>query len=71
MLNPFLGSGSFCHLLITYANSLDPDQDQPNIGPDMAPNIFFEKVNFQKSQHPTTKAWKITQHAMFNRLLTN
>ena len=28
----------FCRLLITFANSLDPDQDQQNVGPDLDPN---------------------------------
>ena len=27
-LNSFIASGHFCHLLIAFANSLDPDQDQ-------------------------------------------
>ena len=54
---------------VTFANSLDPDQDQQNVGPDLDPNRlgtqnvslkeFFEKVDFEK----TTKTWKITQHA--------
>ena len=34
----FLPSGDFCRLQITYANSLDPDQDQRNVGPDLGPN---------------------------------
>ena len=29
--NSFAASGDFCHLLITYANSVDPDQDRQNI----------------------------------------
>ena len=29
-LNYFLATGDFCHLLINYANSLDPDQDRQN-----------------------------------------
>ena len=33
-------SVDFCHLLITFANSLDPDQDQQNIGPDLVPNCL-------------------------------
>ena len=38
-LNSFLASGDFCHLLIiVFANSLDPDQDQQNVGPDLDPN---------------------------------
>ena len=30
MLNSFIVSNDFCHLLITFANSLDPDQDRQN-----------------------------------------
>ena len=50
--NSFLASGDFCHLLISFENSLDHD---------LNPNIvflidFFEKVNFEKSQQTTTKA---------------
>ena len=42
-----------CRLLITFANSLDPDQDQQNVSPDLEPSClchthFFEKVNFEK-----------------------
>ena len=45
-------SGNFCYLLITYANSLELDQDRQNVGPDLDPNslthsvpvLFFEKV---------------------------
>ena len=33
-------SGDFCHLLITFANSLDPDQDQQNLRPDLDPNCW-------------------------------
>ena len=34
----FLASGDVCRLLITFANSLDPDQDRQNVGPDLDPN---------------------------------
>ena len=27
--------GDFCRLLITFANSLEPDQDRQNVGPDL------------------------------------
>ena len=27
-----------CHLLINFANSLDPDHDRQNVGPDLDPN---------------------------------
>ena len=37
LLNSFLNSGDFCCLLITFANSLDPDQDRQNVGPDLDP----------------------------------
>ena len=35
-----VASGDFCHLLITFANSLDPDQALQNVGPDLDPNCF-------------------------------
>ena len=38
-INTFLSSGDFCRLMITaFANSLDPDQDRQNVGPDLDPN---------------------------------
>ena len=33
-LSSFLASGDFCSLLMIFTNSLDPDQDRQNIGPD-------------------------------------
>ena len=33
-----LARGNLCSLLITFANSLEPDQDQQNLGPDLDPN---------------------------------
>ena len=38
----FPASGDFCHLLITFtfANSLDLDQAQQNVGPDLDPNCL-------------------------------
>ena len=32
--------GDFCCLLITFANSLDPDKAQQNVGPDLDPNCL-------------------------------
>ena len=40
VINPFPASGDFCHLLITFANSLGPDHTQQNIGPDLDPNCL-------------------------------
>ena len=37
-----LASCDFCRLLITFANSLDPDQDQQNVGPDLDPNYLTQ-----------------------------
>ena len=37
-INSFLDSDYFCRLLITFVNSLDPDQDQQNDDPDLDPN---------------------------------
>ena len=38
--NSLPAGGNFCHLLITFANSLDPDQAQQNIGPDLDLNLL-------------------------------
>ena len=35
ILCSFLASGDFCHLLINFVNSLDPDQEDQNVGPDL------------------------------------
>ena len=36
--NSFLTRDVTCLLMITYVNSLDPDQDRQNVGPDLDPN---------------------------------
>ena len=67
-----LAFGDFCHLLLTLANCLNPDQDRQNVGPDQNPNSltcdlivflndFFFKNGFEKSQQMTKNT--ITQHA--------
>ena len=65
-------SGEFCHLLMTFANRLDPDQARQNVRPDLDPinlalNVFliffFKKVSLEKYQQTTEKSRKITQHA--------
>ena len=33
-------NGDFYHLLIIFANSLDPDQARQNVGPDLDPNCL-------------------------------
>ena len=37
VFNLFLASSKFCHLLITFANSLDPDQAQPKFRSNLDP----------------------------------
>ena len=39
-LNAFPATGDFCRLLITFANSLDPDQARQNVGSDLDPNCL-------------------------------
>ena len=39
-INYFLASGDLCCLLITFANSFEPDQDRQNVGPDLDPNCL-------------------------------
>ena len=41
----------FCGLLITYANSLDPDQDRQNVRPDPDPILVFLKESFEKEKN--------------------
>ena len=63
--NSFTASGHFCHLLITFANSLDTDQARQNVGPDLNPNcltlwwyslkIFSKKFKKKKKNPRTTK----------------
>ena len=36
----FFPSGHFCHLLVTFENILDPDQNQQNVGPDLDRNCL-------------------------------
>ena len=36
--------GNFCHLLISFANSLDPDQDRHNVCPDLDPNCLTTRL---------------------------
>ena len=39
-INSFLASGDFYRLLITFANSWDPDQERQIVGPDLDPNCL-------------------------------
>ena len=64
---------SFCHLLIPFANSLDPDQDQHPSQSFSASKPFdtlivfltefFQKSNFEKKSTNDYKSMKITLHA--------
>ena len=40
VFNSLLSRGDFCCLLITFANSLDPDQASQNVEPDLDPNCL-------------------------------
>ena len=69
-INSFPTSDDFCRLVITFANSLDPDQ-APSSGSKLFDTLkvflkvfFFEKVNLKKKKSTDDKkACKITQHA--------
>ena len=39
-LNPLLANIDFCCLLITFANSVNPDQDGQNVGSDLNPTCL-------------------------------
>ena len=40
VFNSLQASDNFCHLLIIFANSLDPDQARQNVAPDLDPNCL-------------------------------
>ena len=40
VFNSLSPRGDFCCLLITFTNSLDPDQARQNVGPDLDPNCL-------------------------------
>ena len=40
VFNSLPAKGDFCCLLITFANSLDPDQARQNVRPDLYPNYL-------------------------------
>ena len=46
--NSFLASGKFCHLLITFSNRLDPDQDRQNDGPVISGSKLFDANSIQR-----------------------
>ena len=57
-----------CHLLITFANNLDPVQARQNVGPNLGPNCltlmvflkeFFERVDFEKNLQMAKKHKKL------------
>ena len=81
-INAFIASGDFCRLLMTFANSLDPDQArqnqaQQNVRPDLDPNCghsdsiperFFEKVKKKKKIiHNDKKHAKLPSMQRVNR----
>ena len=51
----FYASVDFCRLLIAFANSLDPDQDRQNVGPELDPNrltlwLWSESIFWRKKE---------------------
>ena len=70
----FLASGNFCHLLITFANSLDPDQARQNFVPDRDPNcltlvIFPKEINKKVDQQMTKKYANLPSRQRFKMFL--
>ena len=57
LIKSFFNIVSWCCLLISFANSLEPDQAGYNVGPDLGPNClilivflkcFLEKDSFER-----------------------
>ena len=78
--NSLPGRGEFCHLLLIFANSLDPDQARQNVGPDLDPNCFtlivflkevVEKFNFEKSRQTTKNYEKLPSMQRINLLIAH
>ena len=64
--NYFLACGDFCHLLITFVNSLDPDQDgsKPFDTSKVFLNVFLKKELILKIvSRRQQKHENFTQHA--------
>ena len=59
VFNSFPTSVDFCCLLITFANSLDPDQARQNVGPDLDPNCLTPWWYWEKN--PASKELNIAQ----------
>ena len=49
VFNSLPASSLFRHQLITFANSLDPDQARQNVGPDLDPNCLTPKIQYPNS----------------------
>ena len=39
-VDSFLACSDYCHLLITFADRMDADQDEHSVNPDLDPNHF-------------------------------
>ena len=66
IFNSLLAWGTFGCLLITFANSLDPDQARQNVGPDLDPSCLTTKSSIQRVKYGTIiKCEGITIKAMF------
>ena len=84
ILNSFPASGYFCHLLITFASSLDPDKAWQNVGPDLDPKcltlwwyswkIFLKKLNPQMTKKhanlPSMQIVKVPIETVADNILT-
>ena len=63
VLNSLPARGDFCCLLITFANSLDPDQVQLNVGPDLDPSCL---THWWYWKNPASKTRQIKQQCAFS-----
>ena len=75
ILLPRFKSFDFCHLLITFVNSLEPGSDWQNVGPDLDPNCltlilkdFSEKDDFEKISRQQNGWFFFIQHAKSERV---
>ena len=66
VFNPLPSMGDFCCLLITFASSLDLDQAQQNVGPDLDPKLFDTWMVLDKSSIQRVKYGTVMKCGQWN-----
>ena len=70
VFNSLSARSDFCCLLVTFANSLDPDQVRQNVRPDLGPNCltlkwYLKKSSIQRVKYGTIIKCEVIIKAIF------